>query len=134
MFTYCLCIYQWFIANYLFQLALEPNEAALVTLLSSTSSFFTLVLAALYPSASGDKLTLSKAFAVIFSIGGVIMVTIEDVQGPQMSKGVVLALLSAFFYASYLVLVKHKSDNEEKINIPLFFGKFNKYFMIVTHR
>lgn len=40
-----------------------------------------------------------------------------------MSKGVVLALLSAFFYASYLVLVKHKSDTEEKIDIPLFFGK-----------
>lgn len=51
------------------------------------------------------------------------MVTIDDVRGPQMSKGVVLALLSAFFYACYLVLVKHKSDNEEKINIPLFFGE-----------
>lgn len=51
------------------------------------------------------------------------MVTIDDVKGPQMSKGVLLALLSAFFYASYLVLVKHKSDNEEKINIPLFFGE-----------
>lgn len=33
-----------------------------------------------------------------------------------------LALLSAFFYASYLVLVKRKSDTEEKIDIPLFFG------------
>lgn len=52
-----------------------------------------------------------------------VMVTIDDVQGPKMSKGVVLALLSAFFYASYLVLVKRKSDTEEKINIPLFFGK-----------
>lgn len=52
------------------------------------------------------------------------MITITDVEGPKMSKGVVLALLSAFFYASYLVLVKHKSDTEEKIDIPLFFGKF----------
>lgn len=52
------------------------------------------------------------------------MVTITDVQGPKMTKGVVLALLSAFFYASYLVLVKRKSDTEEKIDIPLFFGKF----------
>lgn len=52
------------------------------------------------------------------------MVTITDVEGPKMSKGVVLALLSAFFYASYLVLVKHKSDTEEKIDIPLFFGKY----------
>lgn len=51
------------------------------------------------------------------------MVTFNDVEGPKMSKGVVLGLLSAFFYASYLVLVKHKSDTEEKIDIPLFFGK-----------
>lgn len=58
------------------------------------------------------------------------MVTITDVQGPKMSKGVVLALLSAFFYASYLVLVKHKSDTEEKIDIPLFFGKhFGCFFL-----
>lgn len=51
------------------------------------------------------------------------MVTVQNMSdGSKMSKGVVLALLSAFFYASYLVLVKHKSDTEEKINIPLFFG------------
>lgn len=56
------------------------------------------------------------------------MITITDVQGPKMSKGVVLALLSAFFYASYLVLVKHKSDTEEKIDIPLFFGEFFLFF------
>lgn len=52
------------------------------------------------------------------------MVTIDDVKGPKMSKGVLLALMSAFFYASYLVLVKRKSDTEEKVDIPLFFGKF----------
>lgn len=51
------------------------------------------------------------------------MVTIDDVKGPKMSKGVLLALMSAFFYASYLVLVKRKSDTEEKVDIPLFFGK-----------
>lgn len=52
------------------------------------------------------------------------MVTIDDVNGPKMTKGVLLALMSAFFYASYLVLVKRKSDTEEKVDIPLFFGKF----------
>lgn len=52
------------------------------------------------------------------------MVTISDIGGTKMSKGIVLALLSSFFYASYLVLVKHKSDTEEKIDIPLFFGNF----------
>jgi len=33
-----------------------------------------------------------------------------------------LALLSAFFYAAYLVLVKRKNDTEERIDLPLFFG------------
>uniref|UniRef100_A0A6B2E777 Solute carrier family 35 member F5 n=1 Tax=Phlebotomus kandelakii TaxID=1109342 RepID=A0A6B2E777_9DIPT len=112
----------WFVANYLFQLALEPSDTAIVTLLSSTSSLFTLVMAAIFPSASGDKFTLSKVTAVAVSIAGVAMVTMSELEEPKMSKGVILALTSAFFYASYLVLVKRKSDTEEKIDIPLFFG------------
>uniref|UniRef100_A0A1B0GIH8 Solute carrier family 35 member F5 n=1 Tax=Lutzomyia longipalpis TaxID=7200 RepID=A0A1B0GIH8_LUTLO len=112
----------WFVANYLFQLALEPSETAMVTLLSSTSSLFTLILAAIFPSASGDRFTLSKVTAVAVSIAGVSMVTMSQLSEPKMSKGVILALASAFFYASYLVLVKRKSDTEEKIDIPLFFG------------
>ncbi|KAJ6644463.1 Solute carrier family 35 member F5 [Pseudolycoriella hygida] len=112
----------WFISNYLFQLALEPNETAIVTLLSSTSSFFVLILAAAFPSASGDKFTLSKCLTTLLSFSGVVLVTIADIDGTKVTKSIVLALLSAFFYAAYLVLVKHKSDMEEKIDIPLFFG------------
>lgn len=63
---------QWFIANYLFQLALEPNETALVLLLSSTSTFFTLILGAIYPSSNGDRFTLSKLVAVLCCIAGVV--------------------------------------------------------------
>uniref|UniRef100_A0A182Y335 Solute carrier family 35 member F5 n=1 Tax=Anopheles stephensi TaxID=30069 RepID=A0A182Y335_ANOST len=112
----------WFIANYMFQLALEPSETAMVTLLSSSSSFFTLILAAMFPSSCGDKFTFSKCFAVLLSMAGAVMVSLSEIDQPKMSRGIVLALLSAFFYASYLVLVKRKSDTEEKISIPLFFG------------
>lgn len=59
------------------------------------------------------------------------MVTISDITDAKLSKGIVLALLSAFFYAAYLVLVKHKSDTEEKIDIPLFFGKCMLFLKIV---
>lgn len=45
-----------------------------------------------------------------------------------MSKGAFLALMSAFFYAAYLVLVKRKSDTEEKVDIPLFFGNLQSIF------
>lgn len=124
-------------------MSLELSETATVTLLSSSSSFFTLVLAAFFPSSSGDKFTITKFLAVAMNIGGVvcknicflffctnffvslqITVTISDVQDSKFSRGAFLALFSAFFYAAYLVFVKRKSDTEEKVDIPLFFGKF----------
>jgi solute carrier family 35 protein F5 len=112
----------WFIANYLFQLALDPSEAALVTLLSTTSSFFTLILAASFPSGSNDRFTISKLVAVALTIGGASMVTMSEISDVQNSRGIVLSVLSAFFYACYLVLIKRKNDTEEKIDIIEFFG------------
>ncbi|CAG9800718.1 unnamed protein product [Chironomus riparius] len=112
----------WFIANYMFQLALDPSEAALVTLLSTTSSIFTLVLAASFPSSSGDRFTVSKLIAVSLSMCGATMVTMSEISEPQSSRGIVLSVLSAFFYACYLVLVKRKNDTDEKIDIIEFFG------------
>lgn len=50
------------------------------------------------------------------------MVSLSEITDPKMSKGIILSVLSAFFYASYLVLVKRKNDTEEKIDLPLFFG------------
>ncbi|TMW54567.1 hypothetical protein DOY81_000361 [Sarcophaga bullata] len=112
----------WFLANYLFQVSLEMTETAVVTLLSSSSSLFTLALAAIFPSASGDKFSITKTIAVAMNIGGVATVTISDIHDTNFSRGALLALFSAFFYAAYLVFVKRKSDTEEKIDIPLFFG------------
>lgn len=37
--------------------------------------------------------------------------------------GVILSLFSALCYSMYLVFLKHKVDNEDKMDIPLFFGK-----------
>ncbi|XP_039481377.1 solute carrier family 35 member F5 [Drosophila santomea] len=112
----------WFAANYFFQLALEMDEAAMITLVSSTSSFFIICLAAVFPSATGDKLTITKVIAVAMNIGGVVTITMNDLHDTKMTRGVLLALFSAFFYAAYLVFVKRKSDTEEKVDIPLFFG------------
>jgi solute carrier family 35, member F5 len=112
----------WFIANYTFQLALDPSETALVTLLSTTSSLFTLGLAASFPSSCGDRFTLSKVFAVSISVAGALMVMMSELGEPQNSRGIVLSILSAFFYACYLVLVKRKNDTDEKIDICEFFG------------
>ncbi|XP_036213865.2 solute carrier family 35 member F5 isoform X1 [Bactrocera oleae] len=112
----------WFVANYFFQLSLELGETAMVTLLSSSSTLFTLVLAAFFPSAVGDKFTVTKIIAVAMNMGGIVTVTISDIHDARFSRGALLALFSAFFYAAYLVFVKRKSDTEEKVDIPLFFG------------
>lgn len=112
----------WFIANYLFQLALEPSDVALVTLLSTTSTVFTLILATVFPSSSGDRLTLSKVVAVALCIGGAIMVKMSEISEPNYTRGILLSVGSAFFYACYLVLVKRKNDIDEKVNIMEFFG------------
>lgn len=112
----------WFIANYMYQLALDPSETALVTLLSTTSSLFTLILAASFPSSIGDKFSISKLVAVALSVGGAIIITMSEVNEPHNSRGIILSLLSAFFYACYLVLVKRKNDTDEKIDIIEFFG------------
>ncbi|XP_026468944.1 solute carrier family 35 member F5-like isoform X3 [Ctenocephalides felis] len=113
----------WFAANYTFQLALSQTEAATVTVLSSTSSLFTLVLAALFPSNIGDRFTISKLIAVCLSITGVALVTFSDIQiDKKVPTGVVLALVSALFYAAYLVFLRRKVDHEDKMDIPLFFG------------
>lgn len=37
--------------------------------------------------------------------------------------GVFLSLVSALFYAVYLVFLRRKVDNEDKMDIPLFFGE-----------
>lgn len=36
--------------------------------------------------------------------------------------GAIFALVSAFFYAAYLVFLRKKVEHEDKLDIPLFFG------------
>ncbi|CAH0552063.1 unnamed protein product [Brassicogethes aeneus] len=119
-FIFC---FLWFLANYTYQVALSETEAGMVNVLSSTSSLFTLILAAVFPSTNTDKFTLSKLLAVFLSITGIVLVSFSDLtMESQVPMGAVLSLFSAFFYAAYLVFLRRKVDHEDKIDIPLFFG------------
>ncbi|XP_076284365.1 solute carrier family 35 member F5 isoform X2 [Lasioglossum baleicum] len=114
----------WFMANYTYQMSLAKTEAGVVTVLSSTSSLFTLFLAAFFPSNGGDKFTLSKLVAVSVSIFGLVLVGLSDltIETNRIPTGIILALVSAFFYAAYIVFLKRKVDHEDKMDIPMFFG------------
>ena len=114
----------WFLGNYCYQMALSKTEAAVVNILSSSSSFFTLLLSALFPSDTSDQLSLSKLCAVIFSICGVVLVSYADmhIEGGDLPKGALWALAGAVFYSTYIVLLRRKVNHEENMDAPMFFG------------
>ena len=114
---------QWFLGNYSYQAALSHTEAGLVNVLSSSSSLFTLMLAACLPSGTSDRFTLTKFIAVVFSIAGVVLVSLSDLKVEQsIPVGAGWALAGSMCYAAYLVLLKRRVDHEDKMSIPMFFG------------
>ncbi|XP_070813137.1 solute carrier family 35 member F5 isoform X3 [Pituophis catenifer annectens] len=114
----------WFLANFSYQEALSDTQVAIVNILSSTSGLFTLILAAVFPSNSGDRFTLSKLLAVILSIGGVVMVNLSgsEKSAGRDTIGSLWSVMGAMLYAIYIVMIKRKVDREDKLDIPMFFG------------
>ncbi|KAG8000803.1 Solute carrier family 35 member F5, partial [Nibea albiflora] len=78
----------WFLANLSYQEALSDTQVAIVNILSSTSGLFTLILAAIFPSNSSDRFTLSKLLAVALSMGGVALVSFSSMDNPD-EKGMI---------------------------------------------
>ncbi|XP_018013997.1 solute carrier family 35 member F5 [Hyalella azteca] len=68
----------WFLGNYSYQMALSISHSGIINVVSSTSGLFTLILAAVFPSASGDAFTVSKLLTVLLMLAGVMMVSLED--------------------------------------------------------
>jgi len=60
--------------QYCYQRALALTEAAVVNILSASSSVFTLLLSGVFPSEPSDRITVSKVFAVLFNFCGVVLV------------------------------------------------------------
>ncbi|GFO38600.1 solute carrier family 35 member f5-like [Plakobranchus ocellatus] len=129
----CVFCILWFFANYTYQIGLEKTEPAVVNILSSTSGLFTLVCAAVFPSGPTDKFTLSKLVAVLISLGGIVMVCKSDMklEGGLVPVGAIWALVSAALYSFYLVLIKRKVENEDKMDIPMFFGFVGMFCMVL---
>ena len=104
--------------------------AAVVNILSASSSVFTLILSGVFPSEPSDRITVSKVFAVLFNFSGVVLVSYADIEGKNggggkaedTAGGVVWALFGAAFYAAYIVLLRRKVNNEDNMDPPMFFG------------
>ena len=125
----------WFIANFSSNASLSYTSVASQTILSSTSSFFTLFIGAILQV---ESINSKKLLGLLVSFIGIIVVTESDSIMPDVSFtkiqvviGNSLALIGALVYGLYSTLLKRSIKDESKFNINLFFG-FVGFFTMIT--
>lgn len=138
-FEFCIL---WFLANYFVAACLEYTTVASSTILTSTSSVWTLIFGALL---SVEKFTIKKLVGVLASLVGIILISSIDITGNQdknrgsfphkshkeIAIGDVLAFTSAVMYGIYTTLMKKRIGDESRVDMPLFFG-FVGLFNFIT--
>ena len=118
----------WFLQNLLFNWSLLLTSVSSTTILSSTSSFFTLILSILILRHPCSFIDFG---AVLVTIGGVTIIGLQSGTNTSLS-GDVLATLSALIYGFYTTLMKANFPDDDKINMLFFFGfigAFNFLFL-----
>ena len=140
-FSFCIL---WFSSNFFNNASLLFTSVSSQTILSSTSSFFTMMVGYFF---SQETFNMEKILSLIGLFIGVLCVTLND--NPQTSDstpfhivllGDMLALLSALCYGVYSILLKLKVKDDSRIDMKLFFGfvgVFNIVFLwpslIIVH-
>lgn len=115
----------WFLSNFVTNASLLFTSVSSQTILSSTSSFFTLLVGW---SLSVERLNVRKVIGVALSFFGVVLLTNSDdleVQEPKSNLillGNLLALSGALFYGVYSILLKLRVEHEQRLDMKLFFG------------
>ncbi|KAK6141668.1 hypothetical protein DH2020_024589 [Rehmannia glutinosa] len=106
----------WFLAQLTFNLSLKYTTVTSNTILSSSSSLFTFLVALVF---LGEKFTWLKLISVLLCMGGTIIVSLGDsgsgssVVASNPTLGDILALLSSAFYAAYITLIRQKLPDED---------------------
>ncbi|KAK4153126.1 hypothetical protein C8A00DRAFT_43906 [Chaetomidium leptoderma] len=133
----------WFAANYFASACLEYTSVGSVTILTSTSSIWTLIFCAV---TKVEGFTVRKLVGVLASLVGVVLISSVDLSGAnddnrgsfphkstaQIAIGDAMAFFSAIIYGIYVTVMKRRVGNEERVNMPLFFGLvglFNVLFL-----
>ncbi|KAL7625786.1 hypothetical protein AAE478_005009 [Parahypoxylon ruwenzoriense] len=124
----------WFLGNYFASACLEYTSVGSVTILTSTSSVWTLVFCAFMRI---EPFSVRKLVGVMASLAGIILISTVDLSGAdnddnrgnfphksqrQIAIGDAMAFFSAVIYGLYVVVMKVRIGNEERVNMPLFFG------------
>ncbi|KAJ2906627.1 vacuolar membrane protein [Zalerion maritima] len=128
----------WFFANYFASACLGYTSVGSVTILTSTSSVWTLVFCALFKV---EGFTVRKLIGVLASLAGIVLISSVDLSGasdenrgnfPHKSAGEIaigdsMAFFSAVVYGMYVTVMKRRVGNEDRVNMPLFFGLVGLY-------
>ncbi|RYP24461.1 hypothetical protein DL765_000481 [Monosporascus sp. GIB2] len=124
----------WFFANYFASACLEYTSVGSVTILTSTSSVWTLIFCAVMKI---ERFSIRKLVGVLASLTGIVLISMVDLSGEdndddrgnfphksqqQIAIGDAMALISAVVYGLYVVVMKQRVGNEDRVNMPLFFG------------
>jgi solute carrier family 35 protein F5 len=123
----------WFAANYFMAACLEYTTVASSTILTSTSSIWTLLVGSLW---GVERFTIRKLLGVLASLSGIILISMVDLSGQsdknrgsfphkttgEMAIGNAMAFFSAVLYGLYAVVMKKRIGDEGRVNMPLFFG------------
>lgn len=132
----------WFIANYFVSACLAYTSVASSTILTSTSSIWTLIFGSFVRV---EKFTFRKLFGVLASLAGIVLISSVDLSGDndgnrgsfphksrrQIAIGDAMAFFSAIMYGVYTVVMKKRIGNEDRVNMPLFFGLVGLFNMII---
>ena len=123
----------WFAANYFASACLEYTSVGSVTILTSTSSIWTLIFCAI---TKVEGFSVRKLIGVLASLAGVVLISSVDLSGaaddnrgnfPHKSVGQIaigdsMAFFSAIIYGVYVTVMKRRVGNEDRVDMPLFFG------------
>eukprot|EP01122_Echinamoeba_exundans_P013430 TRINITY_DN5863_c0_g2_i1.p1 TRINITY_DN5863_c0_g2~~TRINITY_DN5863_c0_g2_i1.p1 ORF type:complete len:445 (-),score=65.85 TRINITY_DN5863_c0_g2_i1:744-2078(-) len=119
----------WFLANWTYNASLSLTSVTSNTIISTTSSFFTLVFTHF---CGVEKFTIKRLIAVMVVFGGIVLVSISDNdEGTQTLWGDALALTGAVFYGAYCSLLRVKIRDEKQVNMPMFFGFVGFFNMVL---
>ncbi|MBE3050437.1 hypothetical protein IMZ48_49675 [Candidatus Bathyarchaeota archaeon] len=132
----------WFLANYTASACLEYTSVASVTILTSTSSVWTLVFCSLMRI---EFFSWRKLVGVMASLTGVVLISTVDLTGKndenrgsfphkttgEIALGDAIALVSAVLYGLYVTVMKRKVGDENKVNMPVFFGLVGVFILVL---
>lgn len=122
----------WFCANYFASACLEYTSVGSVTILTSTSSVWTLVFCA---AMGVEGFSYRKLVGVLASLAGVVLISTVDLSGrsdedrgsfPHKSQASIavgdgMAFFSAIVYGLYVTVMKRRVGDEDRVNMQLFF-------------